>query len=191
MDLFNDGDFVIRFSICLASVLILVKVYFYFYKHRENAVAFVMFGLGVFVVIYLLHAAQVSMGFAFGLFAIFSMLRYRTEAMGIKEMTYLFLVISMALLSAVGPMSHQALIVINTILVLIALSLEFGWLFPTYDEQEVEYEQIDNIKPENRSKLYSDLSQRTGLKIIGIEVLSISFLKDTARLRLHYMRNKK
>lgn len=189
MESFVSHYFLFRLLICVISVVVLVKIYFHFYQHRENAVAFVLFGLGVFVVIFLLHSAQVSMGFAFGLFAIFSMLRYRTEAMGIKEMTYLFLVISVALLCAVGPSSHQALILINLLLLMAALCLEFGWIFPNYQEREIEYERIENIKPERESELYADLKERTGLAIVNVEILSINFLRDTARLRLQFKKD--
>ena len=92
-----DVHFFIRLIINLISVFILIRCYYAFSHHRENAASFILFGVGVFLVTALLNSVTVSMGFAFGLFAVFSMLRYRTEALGIKEMTYLFLVIAMAL----------------------------------------------------------------------------------------------
>ncbi|WP_020408689.1 DUF4956 domain-containing protein [Hahella ganghwensis] len=181
-----DLHFLIRLIINTFSVLILVRCYYNFSRHRENAASFVLFGTGVFLVTALLHSAEVTMGFAFGLFAVFSMLRYRTEALGIKEMTYLFLVIAMALLGAVGTMQHIALIILNMLLIALALLLETRLLLPLIEEQEVEYEKIENIRPENREVLIEDLATRTGLDVQQVEVVSISFLKDTALLRLHY-----
>ena len=96
-------DFIIRLVINTTAILYLVRVcYFSYSQHRAYASSFILFGLGVFLVTSQLHTVDISMGFAFGLFAIFSMLRYRTESITIKEMTYLFLVIAMSLLSA-GP----------------------------------------------------------------------------------------
>ncbi len=130
------------------------------------------------------------MGFAFGLFAIFSMLRYRTEAIDIKDMTYLFLVITIALLSAVGKIQHWELVGLNIFIIVVAFVLETRWLLPAFLEKEVEYDVISNIKPENKSLLISDLRERTGLDIIRVKIISINFLKDTAILRLHYAAGK-
>ncbi len=181
-----DLHFFIRLIINTFSVLILIRCYYSFSRHRENAASFILFGTGVFLVTALLHSAEVTMGFAFGLFAVFSMLRYRTEALGIKEMTYLFLVIAMALLGAVGTMQHQELIALNTLMIALALILETRVLLPLIEEREVEYEKIENIHPERKQALIEDLATRTGLDILQVEIVSISFLRDTAQLRLHY-----
>lgn len=186
-----DIDFLVKLVINVISVLILVKCYYHHSLNRENAASFILFGIGVFMVTALLHSAEVSMGFAFGLFAVFSMLRYRTEAMGIKEMTYLFLVIAMALLSAVGQMQHYELVGLNLLLIGAAQALETGFVLPLYEEKEVEYEVIKNISPNRRQELIDDLVQRTGLNVARIDVLSINFLKDTAQLRLHCHRGSK
>ena len=96
----TDLDFIIRLLLNMLAVFILVRfVYFRAHLNRAYAAAFILFGLGVFLITSQLSSVDISMGFAFGLFAIFSMLRYRTESITIKEMTYLFLVIAMSLLS--------------------------------------------------------------------------------------------
>ncbi len=182
-----DTDFLWRTIISSISILILVRCYFKYSQHRENSASFILFGIGVFLVTKLLHNADVSMGFAFGLFAIFSMLRYRTEAIDIKDMTYLFLVIAIALLSAVGTMPHWQLVLLNVFIILLAFTLESSAILPAYQEKDIEYEVIKNIKPENKELLLEDLKQRTGLNIIKVSVGSVSFLKDTAMLRLHYL----
>jgi len=186
MTLSLGSDFIIRLFINTIAILMLVRCYYAFSRHRANASSFLLFGMGVFMVTSLLHTADVSMGFAFGLFAVFSMLRYRTESISIKEMTYLFLVIAIALLSSVGTMQHIELAVINLFVCGSALLLETNFVLPLLDEKEIEYEKIENIVPERKQQLHDDLSARTGLDIRMVEVVSISFLKDTAKLRIHF-----
>ena len=186
----NEPIFLWRLLICTFSIILLVKLYFHFSKHRNNAASFMLFGVGVFLVTGLLHNADVSMGFAFGLFAIFSMLRYRTEAIDIKEMTYLFLVIAIALLSAVSKMNYYELLSLNGFIIILAFVLETQLILPIHEEKVIEYEVIENIKPENEALLIADLESRTGLNITRVKILSISFLKDTAMLQLHFVPEK-
>lgn len=181
-----ETHFMLSFAINALAVVALVRCYYRFARKRENAASFLLFGIGVFLVTGLLHTAEISMGFAFGLFAIFSMLRYRTESIGIKEMTYLFLVITMALLAAVGGLQPWELIAIDLILILLALALETGIVLPLYAEREIEYEKVDNTAIGQEAALLADLKQRTGLDIRHVEVLSVSYLRDTALLRCQY-----
>ena len=181
-----DFHFVIRLLINTASVFVLIRCYYAFSRHRENAASFILFGVGVFLVTALLHSVTVTMGFAFGLFAVFSMLRYRTEALGIKEMTYLFLVIAMALLAAVGNMHHLELVFLNLLVIVLALVLETRVLLPRHSEREVEYEKIENVHRDRRELLIADLRERTGLDVFRVDVVSVSYLRDTAMLRMHF-----
>lgn len=181
-----DVHFLIRLAINAVSVLVLIRYYYEFSRHRENAASFILFGIGVFLVAGLLHSVSVSMGFAFGLFAVFSMLRYRTEALGIKEMTYLFLVIAMALLAAVGTMQHLELVGLNLFIIAAAVLLESRVLLPRHGEKEIEYEKIDNVHASRRALMIADLRERTGLDVFKVDVVSISYLRDTAVLRMHY-----
>lgn len=180
-----DYDFIIRLFINLIALMLLIRCYYAYSLHRANAASFFLFGMGVFLVTSLLHSAEVSMGFAFGLFAVFSMLRYRTESISIKEMTYLFLVIAIALLSAVGTMLHVELAVLNLFICGLALLLETNIVLPLLEDYEIEYEKIANIVPERKQQLLEDLKHRTGLDIRYVEILSINFLRDTAVLRVH------
>jgi hypothetical protein len=181
-----DFHFVIRLLINTASVFVLIRCYYAFSRHRENAASFILFGVGVFLVTALLHSVTVTMGFAFGLFAVFSMLRYRTEALGIKEMTYLFLVIAMALLAAVGTMHHLELVLLNMLVIVLALVLETRVLLPRHSEREVEYEKIENVHRDRQELLIADLRERTGLDVFRVDVVSVSYLRDTAMLRMHF-----
>lgn len=181
-----DAHFFIRLIINLISVFILIRCYYGFSRHRENAASFILFGVGVFLVTALLNSVTVSMGFAFGLFAVFSMLRYRTEALGIKEMTYLFLVIAMALVAAVGDVPHLVLVALNGLVIAMALLLETRMMLPLCGEKDIEYEKIDLIHANRRDELIADLRSRTGLDVNRVDVVSVSFLRDTAQLRMHY-----
>ena len=132
-----------------------------------------------------------TMGFAFGLFAVFSMLRYRTESISIKEMTYLFLVIAIALLSAVSTLSTYELSLINLAICSMTYLLETSLILPSLEEIEIEYEKIDNININRRLKLIEDIKTRTGLNVVQVEILSIDFLRDCTRLKIHITPTKK
>lgn len=179
--------FIVRLLINTASVIVLVRFCYYPYsRHRAHAMSFVLFGTGVFIVTALLHSADISMGFAFGLFAVFSMLRYRTESITIKEMTYLFLVISIALLSGVGQMAWWELCLLNGLICLMAYFSETSAILPILHDREILYENVANIAPDNKEALIADLRAKTGLDIQFVETLSVDYLRDTARLKIHF-----
>ena len=182
------ADFLIRLIINMLAILVLVRgCYFRFSPHRAYASSFILFGMGVFLVTGQLAGVDISLGFAFGLFAIFSMLRYRTESISIKEMTYLFLVIAIALLSAVSAMSHLELAVVLGMICALAYLTETNLLVPMLDELIVEYEKIENIVPERKTELLADLRERTGLDVKNAAVLRADFLRDTAQLKVQFV----
>jgi len=186
-ELIGELDFLTRFIVNTIFIVVLVRgCYYQHSKNRPFASSFMLFGTGVFVVTGLLHSADISMGFAFGLFAVFSMLRYRTESITVKEMTYLFLVISIALLTAVGPINLLGICLINLTICVFAFIMETGLLLPLAEEQTIKYEKIENIKPERRPDLINDLKQRTGLDIRRLNIESVDFLNDTAQIRIFY-----
>lgn len=192
MELTLGTDFILRLLINTLAVVILIRFCYYsFSQHRANASSFMLFGMGVFLVTSLLHTADVSMGFAFGLFAVFSMLRYRTESISIKEMTYLFLVIAIALLSAVSKLSVYELLLINLAICSMTYLLETNLILPSLEEIEIEYEKIDNININRRIELIEDIKIRTGLNVIQVEILSIDFLRDCTRLKIHFAPTEK
>ncbi len=187
MELTLGSDFVLRLLINTLCIVILIRFCYYkFSQHRANASSFMLFGIGVFLVTSLLHSAEVSMGFAFGLFAVFSMLRYRTESISIKEMTYLFLVIAIALLSAVGTMKTIELLVISLSICLITYLLETSLILPSLDELEIDYEKIELINTARHTELINDIKKRTGLDVKQVEILTIDFLRDSTRLKIHF-----
>lgn len=187
MEFTLNADFIFRLIINTLSVVLLIRFCYYkFSQHRANASSFMLFGMGVFLVTSLLHSADVSMGFAFGLFAVFSMLRYRTESISIKEMTYLFLVIAIALLSAVSTMKPYELFTITLSICMVTYLLETNLVLPSLDEIEIDYEKIENINTQRQQELIQDINLRTGLDVKQVEILSIDFLRDSARLKIHF-----
>jgi len=165
-----------------------------FFRHspkRNSLFGFFMFGTGVFLLTHLLQGVEISMGFAFGLFAIFAMLRYRTESISIRDMTYLFLVIVISLLNGVGPLNPASAVFVNGLLCLIVAIGETSLFAPRVFEKNIRYENIHNIRPENYHILVADITERTGLDIKNIEITNIDFLSDIANLKVSHSEIKK
>lgn len=185
-NVFNE-HFTTHFIINICSLLLLLRVTYYKQtKNRELLFGFSMFGHGVFIVTALLHGVEFSMGFAFGLFAVFSMLRYRTESIAVRDMTYLFLVIVISLLCAVSPVSTNELILLNLIINLLTYFSESTFLAPKLLEKQVVYDRVSNIQPNKKNLLIKELCERTGLNVIDVEVGAIDYLKDSALLKVIY-----
>lgn len=173
-------------GINIAAVLILIfLVYYPAYKNQDYIFTFLVFNLVIFILTYVLNEVKISMGAAFGLFAVFSMLRYRTAGISIKDMTYLFIVIALGLVSAI-QLQFWELAVLDGLIIAFAAILECRWIFKRESSQNIEYEHIELIVPEKREQLVADLSERTGLKIHRIVIRKIDFLRDTASIRLYY-----
>ncbi len=180
-------DFFIRLCINLVSVSLLSGLIYYpNYRRTDLFTTYFAFNLVIFMVTFLLNKVEMSLGAAFGLFAVFSMLRYRTEQISIKDMTYLFLAIALGLLSAIGRGGWLGLCLFNFIILSVVLLLESNWLIRSETGKTVLYENIDLIVPEKRPELLADLRQRTGLNIHRVEVEDIDFLRDATRLTVYY-----
>ncbi len=179
--------FFIRLSINLASVFVLIRfIYYPVYKNRENFFTLFIFNLIIFLITFILNKSDMSMGAAFGLFAVFSMLRYRTEGISTKDMTYLFLVIAMGLITALSKGNWIEISFINLIIIIFTFALETTVFMKKEVSQNVQYENIEMIKPELRAELLTDLENRMGLKINRISIGKIDFLKDTAIIKVYY-----
>jgi len=179
--------FFMRLGIDLVSMLILVRlIYFPAHKSKEYFFTFFIFNLLIFLITYLLNKVEMSMGAAFGLFAVFSMLRYRTEGITIKDMTYLFLVIAIGLINAVAKGNWDEFILLNFIILGFTYLLESNLLMKKETTKIIEYENIELIKRERREELMSDLESRTGIKINRINISEINFLRDTAIIIIYY-----
>ncbi len=181
------NDFFIRFLINAIALFILLRVIYYRdASNRESLTGFMMFGNGVFLVTALLHNVDMSMGFAFGLFAVFSMLRYRTETLTVRDMTYLFVLIAISLMSSVSSMSFVELSLINGLMCGMAALIETSLLAKKTANKQVVYEKIDLIRPERYQDLVDDLEQRLGHNIEQVVIGDVDFLKDSAVLKVFY-----
>lgn len=183
--------FFIRIGINLVSVFILIRfIYFRRYKSSENFFTFFIFNLIIFLITFILNKSDMSMGAAFGLFAVFSMLRYRTEGINTKDMTYLFLVIAMGLITALSKGTWFELIFLNLIIIFFTYLLESSMLMKKEETKLVQYENIGMIQPEFHNELIADLEKRTGLKINRISIGKVNFLKDTAIIKIYFYESK-
>lgn len=186
-----EADLAIRFIFAIISLLVLLRLTYYRHSpNRETLFGFTIFGCGVFLVTALLHNVEMSMGFAFGLFAVFSMLRYRTESISIRDMTYLFVVIVISLMSSVGPIPLTELAIVNGVICALTGLAETSLFAPKILEKKIVYENIENIHPSKYQTLINDLKNRTGLDITTVTVGDINYLHDTAVLFIGYQENE-
>lgn len=191
-DLMHWNDFIVlvaRFTMNFIVALILIRgVYYPLNKNKEYLLTFFVFNVVIFFVCILLGSVKLKIGFAFGLFAVFSILRYRTEQMPIKEMTFLFLSITVAVVNALvnDAVSFAEVLFTNSVIILTTLIIEKFWLKESFSSKLITYEKIDLIKPQQKDALIADLEDRTGLKIINFEIIKIDFLRDTTQIRIYY-----
>ncbi len=191
-----DGDFLellFRLTINFFVAFVIIRLIYYPVHNRKDYLfTYFIFNLLIFFVSYLLSGVKLQLGFAFGLFAIFGILRYRTEQLAIKEMTYLFVVIAIAIINALAnkKISYSELLFTNFAIIAITYLLEKRWLLRHETSKTITYEKIDLIKPENQQQLMEDLAERTGLKINRVQVGRIDFLRDTARVRIFYFEDE-
>ena len=182
-------NLMIRFGFNLFIAFIVIKL-IYDRENSDNDFVFTyfMFNSLIFFFASLLSNITINIGFAFGMFAVFAILRYRTNPIPIKEMTYLFIVITLGVINALSKtdISYNTLLFTNFALVLLTYILEKKWQNSLLLRRTVLYEKIDNIKPENHEQLLNDLNDRTGLNIQRFEIRRVNFLRDTARIRIYY-----
>jgi hypothetical protein len=156
-------------------------------RRRDYFFTFILTSTTVFMLLYLLDTVKIQVGFALGLFAIFGIIRYRTDAVPAREMTYLFTIIGISVINALAKnVGYAQLAIVNGIFVVITWMLENKRILKHVSTKRVIYEKIELIRPERYQELLADLRQRTGLEITKVEVGAIDFLKDTAMLSVHY-----
>lgn len=180
-------DFYLRLAINILSVFTLIRlIYVPVYKNRDLFFTYFIFNLIIFFICYVMNKVELSMGAAFGLFAVFSMLRYRTEDISIRDMTYLFLAIALGLINSVTKGPWETLAILNAIVLGFTMLLETPILRKREAYHNIMYEHIELITPEKRTELIEDLQKRTGLKIHKVSVQKIDFLRDSVNLRIYY-----
>lgn len=187
-------SFLTRFAINAISAFILIRyIYFPIHKNRENVFLFSIFSLLIFIISYLLNSVDIGMGSAFGLFAVFSILQYRTVKISTKDMTYMFLLIAMGLIDAVSITTWPVLAVLSAVLLGITYLLESSVLLKRESTQTVTYANLNLIRPDERHNLIADLEFRLGVKITHLSIREIDFEKQHALIQICYVytRNEK
>lgn len=192
-----SSKLLMRLLIDSVAIIILIRfIYFERYKKREFYFTFFIFNLVIFLLSFLLNKVDLSLGAAFGLFAVFSMLRYRTENISIKDMTYLFLVIALGLINAITKIKgaddyyeYFFLAIINTIILIFAFLLESKWLFKKEGVKIIVYEKIELVNASNHELIIEDIKKRTGLNVYRISINKIDFVNDSAQIKIYYFEN--
>ena len=176
----------------IATTVIIRYLYYPTTRRKDYLFTFIMLSTTIFLLIFMLESVKMKIGFALGLFAIFGIIRYRTNPIPIKEMTYIFVVIGLSVMNAMSSkkISYAEVVLVNSIVIAVIFTLEKIWLLKHESKKTIVYEKIDLIKPENHNLLKADLEERTGIKITRIEVGKIDFLKDTARLKIYYFQSE-
>ena len=190
-DLEDFSKLLFKFGINFIFLIIIVRLIYYRIKDDKDYVfTFIMFNILTFFICFLLRKVPMQMGFALGLFAVFGILRYRTEAIPIRHMTYLFIVIGISMINALSNKSISIfeLIFTNGFITLITYLIDRVWFQTLEESKNILYEKIDLIKPENQEDLIKDLKERTGLPIHAVKVDKIDFLRDTASITIYYNR---
>ena len=192
IDLINPiglTELFVRFTFnLLVSTIIIRYLYYPTTKRKDYLFTFVMLSTTIFLLIFMLESVKMKIGFALGLFAIFGIIRYRTNPIPIKEMTYLFVVITVSVINGMTSkkISYAELITTNLIIVSVVFIIEKLLLLRHETSKRITYEKIELIKPEKRKELIADLEERTGIKISRVEIGRINFLQDTARVKIFF-----
>ena len=192
--MFVSGGYIellVRFAFNM--IVVLSVIHFFYYpksKRVDYYFTFTLISVSIFLMIFLLGGVKLKVGFALGLFAIFGIIRYRTESMPVREMTYLFVIIAISVINAlaveVGLLELACTNLLFVISVMLCERLHHGKHVST---KLVLYDRVELISPEHRAELIEDLRKRTGMDVVRVEVGHIDFLRDTAMLRVHYVSN--
>jgi Domain of unknown function (DUF4956) len=180
------GRFAYNLALDIIAMLIIFGfIYFPNYRNKEFMFTFFLFNIIIFVITFVLNKTSISMGAAFGLFAVFSMLRYRTEGISMKEMTYLLIAIALGLINAIG-LNLLPISVFNLIIIVFIFILDHPIVFKQEVSKSIIYENIELIKPDDEQLLLEDLRKRTGINIHRFTITSIDFLKDATSINIYY-----
>ncbi len=209
----NLADFLLRYGLNLFMIVVLVRfIYYPRHKNKDFLFTFFLFNTVNFLICFLLSSLKLKLGFAFGLFAIFSILRYRTVSVPIREMGYFFICVTIGIInaladintslndfvailpvkgffSAIYNMEHSlfVLLIADAMILGMIIVLDRQLSLEHENWKEIVYERIDLIKPDTREQMIDDLKNRTGLPIHRVEIMKIDFLRDIARIRAFYL----
>lgn len=182
-------NFTLGFLLNFMVALIIVRfIYYPRTKDKRFVFTFLAFNMIIYFVLSLMVSIQLGIGVGFGLFAIFSVLRYRTDPMPIREMTYLFIILALPVMNSTGMLesSWPQLMLANSMVILVLWLLENEWGFRYEVSKHITYEKIELVPPTRRAEMIADLEARTGLKVKKVNVGKIDFLRDTAELQVFF-----
>lgn len=202
------GELGIRFALNLLVCWLLV--HFFYYKksrRRDYYFTFIVFSSAMLTLLYIMGNVEVGVGLTLGLFAIFGVIRYRTETVPIREMTYLFIIIALAAVNGLAPLYHVVdlssaphyvlgwgnvgvMALVNCLMLLLVWVLESESLVKHVTTKLVQYDRIELIVPEKREELIADLEKRLGVKVENVEIGHVDFLKDSAMIKVYYKLGK-
>jgi len=177
----------------IVAVIIVRLIYYPRTKDKRYVFTYLTFSTVIYFVVSLMTNITIGIGVGFGLFAIFRIVRYRTEPMPVREMTYLFVLMSLPVLNSSGMLqtAWPQLLIANAVIALVLWLLEKEWGFEYQLPRHVVYEKIELIQPSRQAEMIADLEARTGRKVERVEVGKIDFLKDTADLRVYFAKEIK
>ena len=202
------GELGIRFALNLLVCWLLV--HFFYYKksrRRDYYFTFIVFSSAMLTLLYIMGNVEVGVGLTLGLFAIFGVIRYRTETVPIREMTYLFIIIALAAVNGLAPLYHVVdlssaphyvlgwgnvgvMALVNGLMLLLVWVLESESLVKHVTTKLVQYDRIELIVPEKREELIADLEKRLGVMVENVEIGHVDFLKDSAMIKVYYRLGK-
>lgn len=189
--LFNE-IFLIRFLINTVTMIILIRfIYYHIYQKREIFFTFFLLNFVVFILAFMLQKSTAfgsisNAGTAFGLLAAFSLLRFRTETISAKDMTYIFIIMTIALINSIMDGRYWEIIILDSLIILAVYMVDGNWLMRNQKTKMVDYEGLDNIKPDKHPILINDLCQRTGLNIQKISIEHIDLIKNRVEIKIYY-----
>ncbi len=189
LNLSGMSNLLMGFFMNLLFVGIVVRGFYYpKCKKGEFFFTFILIAISIFLLIYLLGGIKLKTGFALGLFAIFSIIRYRTEQVSIREMTYLFIIIAMSAINGLvmEELSYSEMFLANLLFIASIWVCESNIVIKHLSYKIIKYDNIALITPDKEAELIEDLKKRTGLDIVKVEVGGIDFLKDAAIIKMYY-----
>ena len=191
----SDGLVTLPLMFAFNFLMAWIITYFIYYKVSQRRgdylVTFMLFSNAMFLLLWLMQMLDIQTGFVLGLFAIFGMIRYRTDTVPIREMTYLFIIIPQSIINSLA-LKAEDLVWYQLIFANIAL-IALPWIFERWSSHAhktskiIHYEKIENILPENRAALLEDIEKRTGIKPLDVEIGHIDFLQDAAYIKVYYL----
>ncbi len=186
------AQMLVRLFISLVVTWFIVfRLYYKKSKNREFCFTFMLISIAIFFIVFFMvfvledMKGKTSMGIGIGLFGIFSIMRYRTDAMPVREMTYLFIIIALALVNAIAEGVPMLELILTNVIVVVAV-WSFEYSLKTKPTKYVQYDRMELIVPERRDELKADLEKRLGVKVIKLEVGSVDFIRDMAMIRIVY-----